>query len=73
MAGAYLFHLCRNHPFADGNKRTALASALLFLDANGYTIKASNNEIEELVLKTARTDMDKNEVTAFFKERIKAK
>lgn len=35
VAAAYLFYLCRNHPFVDGNKRTALAAALVFLDANG--------------------------------------
>ena len=35
MAAAYGFHICQNHPFIDGNKRTALASALVFLDLNG--------------------------------------
>lgn len=35
IAAAYLFYLCRNHPFVDGNKRTALATALVFLEANG--------------------------------------
>ena len=35
MAAAYLYYLCRNHPFVDGNKRTALAAALVFLSENG--------------------------------------
>jgi death-on-curing protein len=35
IAAAYLFYLCRNHPFVDGNKRTALASCLVFLAVNG--------------------------------------
>jgi death-on-curing protein len=35
IAAAYLFYLCRNHPFLDGNKRTALAACLVFLIANG--------------------------------------
>ena len=35
IAAAYLFYLCSNHPFVDGNKRTALASCLVFLEANG--------------------------------------
>jgi len=35
IAAAYLFYLCRNHPFVDGNKRTALAACLVFLAANG--------------------------------------
>ena len=34
MAAAYGFHLCRNHPFIEGNKRTGLASALVFLELN---------------------------------------
>jgi len=40
IAAAYLFYLCRNHPFADGNKRTALASCLVFLDVNGLLPEA---------------------------------
>jgi death-on-curing protein len=35
LAAAYLFYLCRNHPFVDGNKRTALATCLVFLSENG--------------------------------------
>lgn len=35
VAAAYLFYLCRNHPFVDGNKRTALAACLVFLAMNG--------------------------------------
>ena len=35
LAAAYLFYLCRNHPFIDGNKRTALATCLVFLSENG--------------------------------------
>ncbi|MBM3343507.1 MAG: type II toxin-antitoxin system death-on-curing family toxin [Betaproteobacteria bacterium] len=36
VAASYLFYLCRNHPFVDGNKRVALASCLVFLRANGH-------------------------------------
>ena len=35
IGAAYLFYLCRNHPFVDGNKRTALAACLVFLQING--------------------------------------
>ena len=38
MAAAYAFHIAENQPFLDGNKRTALVSALAFLDINGYVI-----------------------------------
>lgn len=36
IAAAYLYYLCSNHPFADGNKRVALAACLFFLEANGH-------------------------------------
>ena len=42
MAAAYLFHLARNHPFVDGNKRTALMCALAFLGLNGHGRKAQH-------------------------------
>lgn len=38
MAAAYLFHIAQNHPFADGNKRTALVTALVFLHGNGVDV-----------------------------------
>jgi death-on-curing protein len=41
IAAAYLFYLARNHPFVDGNKRTALAACLVFLAANGRLTDAS--------------------------------
>jgi len=37
IAAAYLCYLCRNHPFLDGNKRTALGACLVFLRLNGVT------------------------------------
>ncbi|AMV37853.1 type II toxin-antitoxin system death-on-curing family toxin [Planctomyces sp. SH-PL62] len=44
MAAAYLFHIAMNHPFVDGNKRTALAAAVVFLDLNGFTLPESSTE-----------------------------
>ena len=41
MAAAYLFHLARNHPFLDGNKRTPLMCALVFLGLNGHRLEAN--------------------------------
>ena len=45
MAAAYAFHICQNHPFLDGNKRTALASALVFLEINGVSILDHKQEL----------------------------
>ena len=49
IAAAYLFHIAKNHAFVDGNKRTALASALTVLDLNGITIEATADELVALV------------------------
>ena len=66
MAAAYLFHVCRNHPFLDGNKRTALAAALIFLWMNGVEIEAEEDELTELVLGVAEGGVTKAEVAVFF-------
>ena len=50
MAAAYAFHLCRNHPFFDGNKRTALACALVFLELNGISLNDPENRLHQAML-----------------------
>ena len=67
MAAAYLFHLVMNHPFIDGNKRVGLESALVFLEINSILIDASDDELVDLVLKTATGSLSKAEITAFLK------
>ena len=49
IAAAYLFHIAKNHALVDGNKRTALAAALTFLDLNDVTIRATTDESVGLV------------------------
>ena len=69
VAAAYLFYLCRNQPFTDGNKRTALASCLVFLHANGLL---DDDELpsgtidawEALVLDVAASRLDREQTTA---------
>jgi death-on-curing protein len=67
MAAAYLFHVARNHPFLDGNKRTALAAALVFLWLNDQEIEASEDELTDLVLGVAEGRVSKAEVAVFLK------
>jgi death-on-curing protein len=65
VAAAYLFYLCRNHPFMDGNKRTALATCLVFLSENGL-LKQENLDVdiwEQLVLDVAASRIDREETT----------
>ncbi|MGH8502949.1 MAG: type II toxin-antitoxin system death-on-curing family toxin [Gammaproteobacteria bacterium] len=68
VAAAYLFYLCRNHPFADGNKRTALAACLVFLEANGLLSKPDVpardiDNWEALVLDLAASKTDRQQTT----------
>lgn len=67
MAGAYLFHIARNHPFVDGNKRTALMCALVFLGLNDDQLEVDPDELYQLVDGVAAGSVDKAEVTVFLK------
>jgi death on curing protein len=66
MAAAYHFHLCANHPFIDGNKRVAVASAELFLLLNGYELAATDSDIESITLGLASGRISKEQVTTFY-------
>jgi death on curing protein len=68
MASAYAFYICQNHPFLDGNKRTALASALVFLDLNGYEINDENNVLYRAIMEIASSKKDKKYLTDILKE-----
>jgi death-on-curing protein len=63
MAAAYLFHIARNHPFVDGNKRVGLLSALVFLDLNGLTLEHGSEALYELTMAVAEGRVDKAHVT----------
>jgi len=67
MAAAYLFHITRNHPFVDGNKRTGAASALVFLELNGIEINASEDELVEMVTAVAEGRTGKEAIADFFR------
>ena len=64
VAGAYLFYLCRNHPFIDGNKRAALGACLVFLRINGIEPSADSPEWESLTLDVASSKLDRAGTTA---------
>lgn len=72
MAAAYLFHLCKNHAFVDGNKRTALASAEMFVLLNDMCLAAKNEELEELTWGVAEGRITKDETIAFFRRHVTA-
>jgi len=63
IAAAYLYYLCKNHPFLDGNKRTALGACLVFLRLNGVETKPDGPQWEQLVLDVAASRIDREETT----------
>ena len=67
MAVAYLFHVTSNHPFLDGNKRTAALVAILFLDVNGMNSRLDPMSLKEVTLAVAEKRMTKNELTDWFR------
>ncbi len=67
MAAAYLFHLVKNHPFNDGNKRTGAVAALVFLTLNGLDLEAPEDDFAEMVLAVARGELDKADVATFIR------
>lgn len=67
MAAAYLFHIVKNHPFEDGNKRTGMHAAILFLDLNGQDLKIPVDEGEDLTLNVAKGIAGKKQIAEFFR------
>ncbi|PYJ40326.1 MAG: type II toxin-antitoxin system death-on-curing family toxin [Verrucomicrobia bacterium] len=72
-AAAYLFYLCRNHAFVDGNKRTALATCLVFLESNGLlsVTKLPADQWEEFVLSVAASKLDRDATTRRLRKLLK--
>ena len=68
LAAAYLFGIVKNHPFVDGNKRTALAAADVFLADNGWSLEADKDDLYQLVVLVAAGDIDEEGATPFFGE-----
>lgn len=67
MAAAYTGGIIRNHPFADGNKRTGFVVGILFLEVNGYRFDASQQEAARAVLELASGNLDEAGYTAFLR------
>jgi len=65
MAAAYLYHIIRNHPFMDGNKRTGLVAALVFLALHSIEIETAETKLENLIWGVAEGRIKKAEVAEF--------
>ncbi len=68
MAAAYAFHIAENQPFIDGNKRTALDSALTFLEANGVPIEDADMRLYQAMFDIADRRLSKAGLEALLKD-----
>ena len=71
LAAAYAFGLTRNHPFIDGNKRTAFAAMAVFLELNGYELVAPQVDAYQTMLALAAGEMPEVELASWLKDQTK--
>jgi death-on-curing protein len=67
VAAAYCFHIIKNHPFVDGNKRTGILTAITFLEKNGLEVFVDMDLWYNLAIDIAQSKIFKEEITIFFK------
>lgn len=72
VAAAYLFYLCRNHPFRDGNKRAAMAASIVFLRINGIEPSPDSEAWEVLMLDVAASRLDREQTTKRLRKLVKS-
>ena len=70
LAAAYAYGIARNHPFTDGNKRTAWVFARLFLMLNGQTLSFTPRMAIEVVLALAAGELDEDELADWFRQHL---
>ena len=70
LAAAYAFGIARNHPFVDGNKRTAAVVSETFLRINGFDLNASDAELVVAFLALAAGELPEEELAAWFRDHI---
>jgi death on curing protein len=72
LAAAYATGIARNHPFVDGNKRTAWIAARLFLRINGFVLTFDHQEAMRVMFSLAAGELTEDELADWFLERISA-
>ena len=72
LAAVYMAGIVRNHPFIDGNKRTGFVMGVLFLELNGLTFTASQEEAAEAVLALAAGTLNEDDYAAFLRGNVTA-
>ena len=72
LAAAYLFGIARNHPFSDGNKRTAFLAAYTFLAIHSQRLTANQGEVIEFVLEVAAGQVNESGIAKFLRDHTEA-
>jgi death on curing protein len=67
MAAAYAFHIAQNQAFVDGNKRTGLMAALVFLDLNGVAVLDPDDRLYDAMIALAERRLDKDGLSALLR------
>jgi death on curing protein len=70
QAAAYLYHIAKNHPFLDGNKRTAYGAMEAFLRFNGYNLELSDEQVYNMVMQVAQGEMSKEALASLLEQHI---
>lgn len=71
MAAAYAYHIAQNQPFVDGNKRTGLAAALVFLELNGIEIEDPKGRLYNAMMSIAKRNFSKDDLAALLSDLAK--
>jgi death on curing protein len=71
MAAEYAFHIAKNHPFVDGNKRAAFSSMIAFLLLNGWRLNASEADAESTIVRLAAGEISKQQLTEWVEQHVR--
>jgi len=69
-AAILIYALIKDHPFVDGNKRTGLFALFEFLERNGYTIAASDDDLYQFTIDIATSQLGKEQIEAWLREHV---
>ncbi len=70
LAASYAFAIARNHPFVDGNKRTAFIAMELFLDLNGFELNASDEDSVLVMLSLTAGQLEEDALAKWIRDRL---
>lgn len=73
LAAAYMYGLCRNHAFRDGNKRVGFLSAVVFLELNGQYFEATDDEVVAQTLALAAGDLSEADLADWIRNHVRPK